>query len=98
MGRLAERQSDLISQAGKTLDRSWRRVRGKRWKTLRARLGALSERAPAARRVRPPAARAAVTPAQAAVPAPVAAPGNPLAESALAPERASEPQLRSFKH
>jgi CHAD domain-containing protein len=98
MGRLAERQSDLISQAGKTLDRSWRRVRGKRWKTLRARLGALSDRAPAARRIRPPAARAAVTPAQAPVPAPVAAPGNPLAESVLAPERASAPQLRSFKH
>jgi CHAD domain-containing protein len=98
MGRLAERQSDLILQAGKTLDRSWRRVRGKRWKTLRARLGELSDRAPAARRARPPMARAAVTPARAPAPAPVAAPGNPVAEAVPVPERASEPQLRSFKH
>ncbi len=98
MGRLAERQSDLISQAGKTLDRSWRRVRGKRWKTLRARLGELSDRAPAARRLRPPTARAVVTPAQGPAAAPVAAPGNPVAESLLAPERTSEPELRSLKH
>lgn len=43
MGRLAEQHAQLTSQARATLNRSWRRVRGKRWKALRARLGQLSD-------------------------------------------------------
>jgi CHAD domain-containing protein len=98
MGRLAERQSDVISQARKTLTRSWRRVRGKRWKTLRTRLGELSDRAPAARRVRAPALRTAVAPAEAPPLAQVAVQGSPAAETAMAPERVSEPPPRALKH
>jgi CHAD domain-containing protein len=45
MGRLAERQTHITTQARQTLTRSWRKVRGRRWKALRARLGELSESA-----------------------------------------------------
>jgi CHAD domain-containing protein len=100
MGRLAERQSNLISQADKTLSRSWRRVRGKRWKTLRTRLGELSDRAAATRRVRSPASRAvvALTAGPAAVQLPT--PGSPVAETSVGPgpERAGEPAPRALKH
>jgi hypothetical protein len=100
MGRLAERQSDRISQADKTLSRSWRRVRGKRWKTLRARLGELSHRAAATRHVRSPAVRAVVTLAAGPAVAPVAIPGSPVVETATGagPERAGEPPPRALKH
>jgi CHAD domain-containing protein len=107
MGRLAERQSEVISQASRTLSRSWRRVRGKRWKAMRSRLGELSNRAPAPRRVTTTAARAAVTvvaaasppPAQAALPAiAVAPPADTVATPIGAPERVSEPERRSLKH
>ena len=107
MGRLAERQSEVISQASKTLSRSWRRVRGKRWKAMRSRLGELSARAPAPRRVNSTAARAAVTvvPDASPVQAPaaastiaVAAPGDAVATPTSAPERVSEPERRSLKH
>jgi CHAD domain-containing protein len=100
MGRLAERQSDRISQADKTLSRSWRRVRGKRWKTLRARLGELSHRAAATRHVRSPAVRAVVTLAAGPAVAPVAIPGSPVVETAMGagPERAGEPPPRALKH
>jgi CHAD domain-containing protein len=98
MGRMAERQSDLISQADKTLSRSWRRVRGKRWKTLRARLGELSERAAATRRVRSPTVRAVVAAAERPSAAQVPTPGNPVTEPALGTERVSEPPPRTLKH
>lgn len=98
MGRMAERQSDVISQTGKTLRRSWRRVRGKRWKTLRARLAELSARAPATRRVRARGVRAVVAPAERPSAAHLATPGNPVAEPALGPERVSEPAPRALKH
>jgi CHAD domain-containing protein len=45
MGRLAEHQERVAVQARETLPRSWRKVRGKRWKALRTRLGELRERA-----------------------------------------------------
>jgi hypothetical protein len=107
MGRLAERQSEVISQASKTLNRSWRRVRGKRWKAMRSRLGELTARAPAPRRVTTTAARAAVTVVAAASPAQAhsASPAIALAPAADAvaapigaPERVSEPERRSLKH
>jgi CHAD domain-containing protein len=107
MGRLAERQSEVISQAGRTLSRSWRRVRGKRWKAMRSRLGELTERAPARRRVATTPARAAATlvagasPAQAqsVVPAIAIAPSaDAVATPVGAPERVSEPERRSLKH
>lgn len=106
MGRLAERQSEVISQASRTLSRSWRRVRGKRWKAMRSRLGELTDRAPARRRVTTPAARAAATAvarpspaqAQAAVPTLAVAPPADVATPIGAPEHASEPERRALKH
>jgi CHAD domain-containing protein len=47
MGRLAERHARITAEARRTLDRAWRRVRGKRWKALRSRLAELSESAAA---------------------------------------------------
>src|SRR5579862_3772633 len=58
MGRLAEQHAQLTSQARATLSRSWRKVRGKRWKALRARLGQLRDSA-----LPPPAAAVLTTPA-----------------------------------
>jgi CHAD domain-containing protein len=107
MGRLAERQSEVISQASKTLSRSWRRVRGKRWKAMRSRLSDLSDRAPAPRRVSSTAPRAAITAVAAAAPGPVqatasalalASPGEALATPISAAERVSEPERRPLKH
>jgi len=48
MGRLAEHHARTTAQTRRTLQRSWRRVRGKRWKALRARLAELRDRADAA--------------------------------------------------
>jgi len=45
MGRLAEHHAGTTAQAGKTLTRSWRKVRGKRWRALRTRLEELSDTA-----------------------------------------------------
>jgi CHAD domain-containing protein len=45
MGRLAEHHARVTAQAHRTLTRTWRKVRGKRWKALRARLGELIENA-----------------------------------------------------
>jgi triphosphatase len=42
MGRLAEHQVRVTTESRQTLTRAWRRVRGKRWKALRARLGEMS--------------------------------------------------------
>jgi CHAD domain-containing protein len=100
MGRLAERQSNLISQADKTLSRSWRRVRGKRWKTLRARLGELSARAAATRRGRSAASRAVVALTAGPAAVQLATPGSPVAETSVGPgpERSGEPPPRALKH
>ena len=48
MGRLAEHHFGETRQARKTLSRSWRRVSGKRWKVLRARMQELSDMVSAA--------------------------------------------------
>ena len=48
MGRLAEHHARVTAQARETLARSWRKVRGKRWRALRARLGELRANAEAA--------------------------------------------------
>jgi CHAD domain-containing protein len=53
MGRLAEHYAQVTGETRGTLTRSWRRVRGKRWKALRARLGQLRESAEAANEVLP---------------------------------------------
>jgi CHAD domain-containing protein len=54
MGRLAEHYAQVTGETRSTLARSWRKVRGKRWKALRARLGALHESAEAASDMLPP--------------------------------------------
>ena len=45
MGRLAEHYAQVTGETRRTLTRSWRKVRGKRWRALRARLGELHESA-----------------------------------------------------
>jgi CHAD domain-containing protein len=69
MGRLAEHHTLVTSKAHSTVTKSWRKVRGRRWKTLRARLGEFEHSAPTS-----------ADP----VPGSVAPPGNasPVAESA----------------
>ncbi|HVN45265.1 MAG TPA: CHAD domain-containing protein [Steroidobacteraceae bacterium] len=51
MGRLAEHYARVSGETRRTFTRSWRKVRGKRWKALRARLGELHESAEAASRL-----------------------------------------------
>jgi CHAD domain-containing protein len=48
MGRLAEHYARVAGDTRRTLTRSWRKVRGKRWKALRARLAELHDTAEAA--------------------------------------------------
>ena len=48
MGRLAEHYAHVTTQTRRTLARTWRKVRGKRWKALRALLGELHDSAEAA--------------------------------------------------
>src|SRR6516164_5093990 len=43
MGRLAEHYAGVTGDTRRTLTRSWRKVRGKRWKALRTRLGELHD-------------------------------------------------------
>ncbi len=45
MGRLAEHYAGISGETRRTLTRCWRKVRGKRWKALRARLGELHDSA-----------------------------------------------------
>jgi CHAD domain-containing protein len=45
MGRLAEHHARTTAEARKTLTGSWRKVRGKRWRALRTKLGELSDTA-----------------------------------------------------
>jgi triphosphatase len=84
MGRLAEHHAQLTAQARRTLTRSWRKVRGKRWKRLRARLAELTERAAAA--------NGAFTELQ-------SAPGqSPPAEPSAPDGHPPAPELRPVKH
>jgi hypothetical protein len=53
MGRLAEHYARVAGDTRRTLTRSWRKVRGKRWKALRARLTELHDSAEAANGVLP---------------------------------------------
>jgi CHAD domain-containing protein len=61
MGRLAEHHLGETRQARKTLTRSWRRVSGKRWKALRARMQELSDWATAAQAATHENAHTAIT-------------------------------------
>jgi CHAD domain-containing protein len=45
MGRLAEHYAGVTGETRRTLTRSWRKVRGKRWRALRTRLGELHDSA-----------------------------------------------------
>ena len=61
MGRLAEHYGQVTGVTRRTVTRSWRKVRGRRWKALRVRLGELHDSAEAAHAVLPAAAPAAAT-------------------------------------
>jgi CHAD domain-containing protein len=68
MGRLAEHYAQVTGETRSTLARSWRKVRGKRWKALRSRLGALHDSAATANDAlpsTPPAAAAELTDSEA---------------------------------
>jgi triphosphatase len=80
MGRLAEHHGRATAETRATLNRSWRKVRGKRWKALRARLGELAESAHA---LYNGGAAAAAAPLNAAVPSPAGAPHGPAPQSEL---------------
>jgi CHAD domain-containing protein len=84
MGRLAEHYAQVTGETRSTLARSWRKVRGRRWKALRARLGALHDSAETASdtpAAAPPAVSVDLTPSEATFA------GQP-----------PEPETRSFKH
>lgn len=68
MGRLAENYAQVTTQARQTLARSWRKVRGKRWKALRARLGELHDSAEMTNGAGAHAPPAALDPANATLP------------------------------
>jgi CHAD domain-containing protein len=84
MGRLAEHYAQVTGETRRTLARSWRKVRGKRWKALRARLGELHDGAEAASDARPTI--------------PLAAPGDLAPSEATFAGQSPEPETRSFKH
>ena len=68
MGRLAEHYAQVTGETRSTLARSWRKVRGRRWKALRARLGALHDSAETASdtlAAAPPAVSVDLTPSEA---------------------------------
>ena len=84
MGRLSEHQAQATAQARRTFARSWRKVRGRRWKALRARLRELREGAKAA---------------NGAGAAPEDAPPEVLAPTdAAVTSEAPEPESRPVKH
>jgi CHAD domain-containing protein len=83
MGRLAEHHVRRTAEAHGTLTRSWRKVRGRRWRALRARLAELTASAEAA--------NAAYGAQEAA-----AAERAPAAASALG--HATAPDMRPIKH
>ncbi len=84
MGRLAEHYAHVAARTRCTLTRSWRKIRGKRWKALRARLGELHESAQAASDALPATAPGAS--------ADVTASGTTFAG------QPSEPEARPLKH
>jgi CHAD domain-containing protein len=84
MGRLAERHATTTAQARKSLTRSWGKVRGRRWRALRSRLGELLDNA------RQASGAVSVDPVPAAPPAAVATAGG------LHP--APEPEPYPLKH
>ena len=53
MGRLAAHHSKVTAEARATVTRCWRKVRGRRWKALRSRLGEFEHRLPGAPRISP---------------------------------------------
>jgi hypothetical protein len=77
MGRLAEHHLGETQQARKTLARAWRKVNGKRWKALRARMQELSEGASAAQAAAMAAAREEALPPAAAMSEPGPSPAPP---------------------
>jgi len=83
MGRLAEHNLRVTQQARETLTRSWRKVRGKRWRALRARLAELRDNAAAAN---------GAGPISAATPAAETTAGTAVAG------HTPEPELRPLKH
>jgi CHAD domain-containing protein len=85
MGRLAEHNLRVTQQARETLTRSWRKVRGKRWKALRARLAELRDSAARANGAALLAVETAGVAAGTGAPTPLAAP-------------TSEPETRPLKH
>ncbi|MBV8402894.1 MAG: CHAD domain-containing protein [Gammaproteobacteria bacterium] len=84
MGRLAEHYAQVTGNTRRTLTRSWRKVRGRRWKTLRARLGELYESAEASGTLLPANGGAAEVDFEPSAPA---LPGQP-----------SETEPRTLKH
>jgi CHAD domain-containing protein len=84
MGRLAEHNLRVTNQARDSLTRSWRKVRGKRWKALRARLGELRDTAAAAN--------------GAAVVAPETAARDTADTADATLARTTEPESRPVKH
>src|SRR5215469_7096042 len=83
MGRLAEHYAGVTGDTRRTLTRSWRKVRGKRWRALRTRLGELHDSAETASDAlsAPSAAAPDLTPSEATFA------GQP-----------PEPEARSLKH
>jgi CHAD domain-containing protein len=83
MGRLAEHHLNIASQARKTLAGAWKKVRGKRWKSLRARMQQMS---------------AAAHRAQERTPLAVPAPGRPAGAEVAPPEQAPLAPARPQRH
>jgi hypothetical protein len=77
MGRLAEHHLNITSQARRTLAGAWKKVRGKRWKSLRTRMQQMSVAAQKAIERAPPAVSEPGTPASPAVTEPEPAPVTP---------------------
>ena len=84
MGRIAERHAPSTAEARKSLDRTWRKVRGWRWRALRSRLGELVDTA------RQSSASAGADPVPVPPTATVTVTG--------APERAPEPESHPIRH
>jgi CHAD domain-containing protein len=77
MGRLAEHHLNITSRARKTLADAWKKVRGKRWKSLRTRMQQMSAAAHRAQERAPPALTGPATPGVPEVAAPEQAPAAP---------------------
>lgn len=84
MGRIAERHATSTAEARKSLERTWRKVRGRRWRALRSRLHELVDTA------RQSGSRVGADPVQAPAAVAVTVVG--------APERAPEPESHPIRH